>query len=111
MGQLARLAEHTELPDSRRPGRHTLVVETDGFGRYEARINVPDGRLTPVAVSMQGSLGVLVVRSDPKGAMVVVDGKEIGLTPVTIQPIAPGSHGELGLGVPKCSVDLGNLNE
>jgi len=27
MGQLARLAEHTELPDSRRPGRHTLTGE------------------------------------------------------------------------------------
>ncbi|MEE2830099.1 MAG: PEGA domain-containing protein [Myxococcota bacterium] len=81
------------LVDPVRPGRHTLVVETEGFGRYEARINVPDARLTPVAVSMQGSLGVLVVRSDPKGAMVIVDGEEVGLTPVTIQPIAPGSHG------------------
>lgn len=73
-------------------GEHTLVVDGGEFGRYEGKINVPAARLTPVQVKLRGSLGSLAVNSEPEGAHVLLDGRDYGLTPATIDPVTPGSH-------------------
>lgn len=78
--------------DPTTPGEHALVVDGGEFGRYEGTINVPQGRLTPVRVKLRGSLGNLAVNSDPEGAHILLDGKDYGLTPAKIDPVAPGSH-------------------
>jgi hypothetical protein len=48
---------------------------------------VPDPQPTPRATT-----GSLLVRSDPAGARVWVDGKPHGEAPVTVQGLAPGTH-------------------
>ena len=78
--------------DPTTPGPHSLVVDGGEFGRYEGTINVPANRMTPVEVKLRGSLGSLAVNSDPEGAHVLLDGKDYGLTPATIEPVTPGSH-------------------
>ncbi len=80
------------LVDPSTLGEHTLVVEGGDFGRYEGKLNLTAPRMTPVRVKLRGSLGTLVVHSNPEGARVLLDGRDYGLTPVTIDPIQPGSH-------------------
>lgn len=78
--------------DPTTPGEHELVVEGGEFGRYQGTLNVPPARLVPVQVRLRGTLGSLAIHSDPEGARILLDGKEYGVTPVTIDPVAPGSH-------------------
>jgi hypothetical protein len=61
-----------------RPSR-TLEIELQPLPRA-----VPSG-----AVSADGSL---VVDSRPAGAAVLVDGRRVGVTPLTLKAIAPGAH-------------------
>ena len=74
-------------------GRHEVTVEAEGYGSWNAQVDLKPGVVTPVEVSLRGSLGTIVLTSDPPGAMAFLDGEEQGPTPVTIEPVAPGSHG------------------
>ena len=73
-------------------GEHTLVVDGGDFGRYEGPITISAVEVKRVEVKLRGSLGTLAVNSEPEGAHVLLDGKDYGLTPTVIDPVAPGSH-------------------
>ena len=79
--------------DPVRAGRHSLVVVTDDYGRYERTIRIPEGRLSLVEVAIRGSAGSLAVETQPSGAKVFIDGQSQGRTPLNLSSIAPGSHG------------------
>ena len=74
-------------------GTHELIVDGGDFGRYEGELQVRDTVLRSVQVKLRGTLGSVAVNSDPEGARVELDGKDYGLTPTTIDPVKPGSHG------------------
>jgi len=78
--------------DPAEAGSHRVVVEAEPFGRWAAQVQLEPGVLTPVEVSLRGSLGAVAVHTDPEGARVVFDGKDYGLTPVTVDPVETGSH-------------------
>ena len=44
------------------------------------------------AAAATGSTGRLIVRSEPSGAQVEIDGRAAGATPLTIEALAPGDH-------------------
>lgn len=74
-------------------GKHELSVTSDAYGTWRSRVTLKPGVVTPVQVNLRGSLGSLVVSTDPGKAMVTLDGEEKGRTPVTIEPVQPGSYG------------------
>ncbi len=74
-------------------GRHELTVESDAYGTWRAPVTLKPGVVTPVQVNLRGSLGSIVVSTNPGKAKVILDGEEKGRTPVTIEPVQPGSHG------------------
>lgn len=74
-------------------GKHDVTVDADGYGTWSAQVNLSPGVVTPVEVNLRGSLGSIVLKSKPSGATVWLDGEERGVTPTTIEPVAPGSHG------------------
>ncbi|HCP47887.1 MAG TPA: hypothetical protein DIU15_17745 [Deltaproteobacteria bacterium] len=78
--------------DPAEAGSHRVVVEAEPFGRWAAQVQLEPGVLTPVTVSLRGSLGSVAVHTDPEGASVLFDGKDYGLTPVTVDPVETGSH-------------------
>ncbi len=80
------------LVDPAPAGVHELRVSAPEFNDWTGKVTLRPGQLTPVEVALRGSLGVLVVRSSP-AARVLVDGRDHGQTPVTIDPLPPGSHG------------------
>jgi hypothetical protein len=61
--------------------------------------NTPTSQAAPVAASAKAPaaaaaarVGQLIVRSDPPGARVLVDGRERGVTPQTFDDVGVGSH-------------------
>ncbi len=73
-------------------GTHELVVESPDYGRWSGRVALKNAVMTPVEISLRGSLGKLLIASKPDGAHVTFDGEDLGLTPVTVDPVKPGSH-------------------
>jgi len=80
------------IVDPAEAGSHQVVVEAEPFGKWTAQVQLEPGVLTPVEVSLRGSLGAVAIHTDPEGASVLFDGKDYGLTPITIDPVETGSH-------------------
>jgi hypothetical protein len=74
-------------------GKHELSVESEAYGVWRAQVTLNPGVVTPVQVNLRGSLGSIAVVTTPEKAKVTLDGEEKGRTPVTIEPVEPGSHG------------------
>lgn len=82
----------TVVVDPAPAGQHQLVVESDTFGRWEGSIGLKAGLMTPVEVALRGALGSLAVTSEPAGATVLLDGESVGVTPLRLDAVQPGSH-------------------
>ena len=70
-------------------GRHTLNAIAPGTGTAKRIFNVPES--SDIFVDLQRSEGVLLVSSEPPGALVMVDGREMGTTPARLR-LASGQH-------------------
>ena len=71
------------------PGRHTLSADMVGYGITRKIFNVPtEGS---VFVTMARNMGLLVLTSEPAGSEVMIDGKDIGPTPVHVN-LPAGRH-------------------
>jgi serine/threonine protein kinase len=70
-------------------GRHTLTAEAAGYNIARRIFFVPEERSETIA--LRKSQGTLVVRTEPPGSSVFVDGKEYGTTPATLN-LPAGLH-------------------
>ncbi|MEZ5514650.1 MAG: SUMF1/EgtB/PvdO family nonheme iron enzyme [Steroidobacteraceae bacterium] len=67
-------------------GPRTLTVRADRYLDQIVRLEVVGlGESQTVAVTMQPSFGVVAVASEPIGASIAVDGKEVGRTPARLE--------------------------
>jgi serine/threonine protein kinase len=71
------------------PGRHVLKANLDGFVTAQRIFHVPKD--SSVVISLIRNLGTLLVTSRPVGASVMLDGKDMGRTPLTLH-LKPGRH-------------------
>jgi hypothetical protein len=91
------------------PGSHLVRVTRDGFVAEERRVSVSASRpsqslsfdlararpaapapSTPVTIGRAS--GAMSVDSRPAGASVILDGKVVGTTPMTLGELAAGTH-------------------
>ena len=74
-------------------GDHLVAVELDGHQRRERRIQATEGRDTALSFALipLPKRAALSVDSEPNGALVLVDGKERGRTPL-VTAMSPGRH-------------------
>lgn len=79
--------------DPARPGSHQVSVEAPGYGQWVGVVTLRPGEVTPVRVSLRGTQGAIAVKTEPAGALVLLDGREAGTAPVRVDPVPPGSHG------------------
>ena len=70
-------------------GRHTLTATLNGYGQAQRIFTVPQDKSLFIALSRR--MGTLVVTSVPSGSAIVVDGRNYGVTPATLQ-LPPGEH-------------------
>jgi outer membrane receptor for ferrienterochelin and colicins len=79
-----------------RPGRIPLRVVSPGFLPARDEVEVVADQVRPVEVTLQAEppplrlTGSLVVRANVDGAVVLVDGREVGFTPAVIEGVEAG---------------------
>ncbi len=76
-----------------RQGKHTVVIEKEGYRPVETEVTVTDERNQRLLFVLTKRPGVLVLSTVPsEGAVVTIDGEEIGVTPVAELELPPGEH-------------------
>jgi hypothetical protein len=97
----------TPMTATVKTGAHTIELSKDGV-RRTMTVNVTANQQLSQFIEMPkatAGTGDLQVRTDPPGARVVVDGQFRGMSPVTVQGLAPGNH------VVVLQNDLGSVND
>jgi serine/threonine-protein kinase len=84
------------------PGAHTVRVLREGFGSQEQRVAVtaerPSHALTfelapiPQPQAPGPTIATIIVESRPSGASVLLDGRNVGKTPLTLGSVSAGAH-------------------
>jgi PKD repeat protein len=78
------------------PGSHTVRIEKTGYEPYQMTASVSAGATTLVSAALTPILapttGSVNIQSTPAGANAFLDGTLVGLTPVLVSGITPGSH-------------------
>jgi len=77
--------------DSVTPGPHVLIIKKKGFFGKKVSIDVPADSMVALPVTLVAP-GGLVVTTRPSGARVLLDGKEMGVTPWENAKLRPGTH-------------------
>jgi hypothetical protein len=75
------------------PGDHTVEASLAGYRTLTRSVHLAAGTQTSERLVLEPAPGILIVRSDPSGATVVVDGQARATTPT--QPaleLSPGKH-------------------
>lgn len=73
-------------------GRYHLSFSLRGFKPMERDVDVKSGQQSELTAVLDVLPGRLLVASQPPGANVFLDDKRIGLAPVAIENIVPGTH-------------------
>ena len=73
-------------------GSHTIILELAGHGRWQSGVVVSPERPTKISASLTEETGSLRIASRPTGAKVLLYGVEVGLAPLVIPEVSPGSH-------------------
>jgi len=76
-----------------RPGVYTVVIEKEGYRRLETLVVVTEERDQDFRFTLEKRPGVLLIATVPeRGALVSIDGEEIGATPLAEVELAAGEH-------------------
>jgi hypothetical protein len=76
----------------RPPGRLAIEVRKPGYAKFRRWISVVSGKSTALEVKLAAKSGQLMVTSTPSGALVKIDGKPAGKTPLLAESLATGKH-------------------
>lgn len=74
------------------PGQHSIVVSKAGYSTDTRTVNITSGNRTTANIHLAQLMATLVVKSDPPGANIYVDGRDMGTkTPAQVS-IDKGQH-------------------
>ncbi|MDD1685996.1 PEGA domain-containing protein [Methanoregula sp.] len=76
------------------PGTYTISAEKNGYRTYSTTTSVSSGSQTSVycPLTALSTSGALYVLSSPTNSNIYLDGTYKGITPMTINNLAPGTH-------------------
>ncbi len=75
------------------PGEYVIMVSKEGYHTQSRTIVLQENDEQIVSIeNLKATAGSMVVNYAPKGAIVYLDGTEIGLTPIRIEKLNPGLH-------------------
>lgn len=74
------------------PGNYAVTFSRFGFMELSVQVPVEQGKIAEVTATLQPKTGTLVVNSTPPGARVLLDGAEIGLSPLVRENISADNH-------------------
>ena len=70
--------------------KYTITLK--GYETEKGSFTFKKGKNILVAARMNSSAGLLTVRSRPAGALVILDGQEVGKTPLNLEEVEGGKH-------------------
>jgi serine/threonine-protein kinase len=74
------------------PGQHTITVSKAGFGTDTRTVAITSGNRATTVVHLAQLMATLIVKSDPVGANIYVDGRDVGAkTPAQVS-VDKGQH-------------------
>ena len=73
------------------PGKHYIVVRKDGYAEYKREIMLVENVPLSFAADLRAIAGLKFL-SNPRGALVSVDGEPIGAAPTVRPDVAAGEH-------------------
>jgi serine/threonine protein kinase len=74
------------------PGQHSIIVSKSGYSTDTRTVNVVSGNRATTLVHLAQLMATLVVKSDPAGANIYVDGRDVGTkTPAQVS-VDKGQH-------------------
>ncbi len=77
-------------------GTHTVKVSLGGYQDYTTSVDVRGATTSYVSAALQpapiGATGSIVVDSSPSGAEIYIDNAYKGITPLTVDGVAAGTH-------------------
>jgi hypothetical protein len=85
-------AGQTPLRLPLRRGPHSIIVEREGFRTERREVVIRPHELTRLSLVLRPSAGRLSVSANVAGAVVLVDGRPVGRTPLQGLSLAPGEH-------------------
>ncbi|MHC4454153.1 MAG: PEGA domain-containing protein, partial [Planctomycetota bacterium] len=74
------------------PGKHNVEVKMDGYEDWKENIEIIPGKEIALTPTLQMKVGSVMIESEPAGALVLIDDKEVGNTPITITDLRPAIH-------------------
>ena len=72
------------------PGPHQLYFGREGYQGATRSLTVAARTITPVTATLSPLTGSVVVSADERGALVTIDGRAVGFTPVVISGVPAG---------------------
>jgi serine/threonine protein kinase len=74
------------------PGQHSITVSKAGYGTDSRSVAITSGNRTTTVVHLSQLMATLIVKSDPAGANIYVDGRDVGAkTPAQVS-VDKGQH-------------------
>jgi hypothetical protein len=73
-------------------GNYVLELRADGFQRSYESVTLQQGQALDVTVSMKMATGLVLLKSEPAGAAVMIDGFSTGVTPMLLTDLALGTY-------------------
>jgi D-lyxose ketol-isomerase len=75
-----------------KPGKYNVEVLLNDYDGWKESVNISPGKEIEITATLQMKVGSVNIKSKPSDAMVFVDGKEIGITPIFVSELTPGTH-------------------
>ena len=73
-------------------GTYAYTISADGHESQKGRFNFEQGKNLLITAELQSSAGLVSVISKPVGATVLLDGLEVGVTPLALEEVVAGPH-------------------
>ena len=74
-----------------KPGTHNVEVLKNGYDSWKEEVDIMPGKEIELTAILQMKAGAISIKSNPSDAMVLIDGKKIGNTPIS-SDLIPGIH-------------------
>ncbi len=78
--------------DTLLPDNYTVSVAMDGYLPFSKTLYLPGGADKKMRIKLAPRLAMITIQTEPAGATALLDGENIGTSPLTHGDIQPGTH-------------------
>jgi len=73
-------------------GDHVVKLIMDGYGDWSENVEVIPNKMSSMTAVLQEMAGSVSIMSKPSKAMILIDGNEVGTTPMNVGDLSHGTH-------------------